>query len=171
MKTRLCDLCVSGKPGEYRLCGTCKADIESSGLTETYIDVAQKLNSLSGKYPALEEIEFKDIISTGRFVIIALDKDDYSAIEKDIIPIAEDISKTISRPVKIIDRSLPEKDMIRSIIEPFTPVSINMVFSDGEEILKLIMPQEDKEQITQDFNAYETAIKLLTGKNISVAFE
>ncbi|MBW6451503.1 MAG: KH domain-containing protein [DPANN group archaeon] len=170
MKTKLCDFCLNGDI-EAILCGTCNIKRKACEFNDTYVEIARIIKNLSKKHNMLENIELVNVIDTRMFIIIIVNKNNVPQIIGKDGQIIKEISKKIGKTIKVLSDKITDNEVIINLLKPYIIKKINMIYLIDGEKLKIIMSKQDEKNIINNYNSYETAIKILTGKEISIIFE
>lgn len=159
----VCDVCL--KSG--MLCQGCENKLKSGEISSMDVDIAKLLYKIgNGK------LGFKKTIEIGDVVIIVTDKDQVGKLIGKGGKIVREISKTVSKKIRVVGEKSDLKSVATDILAPARISGINIVYGkDGEQKYKIRVRKEDSRRLPAKIEILNDIIQQLTGEKTLVFIE
>jgi transcription antitermination factor NusA-like protein len=159
----VCDVCL--KSG--MLCQGCENKLKSGEISSMDVDIAKLLYKIgNGK------LGFKKTIEIGDVVIIVTDKDQVGKLIGKGGKIVREISKTVSKKIRVVGENSDLKSVATDILAPARISGINIVYGkDGEQKYKIRVRKEDSRRLPAKIEILNDIIQQLTGEKTLVFIE
>lgn len=163
MKGRICSVCLNSDI----LCAACRKKVGNGEVSETEIRVLKALGDVSKSFRPLAEVEIKKVIEGGKTIVLVTRKGDAPRVVGKKGVMAKKLSRIVGRPLRVVDESDNMKEFIEGLISPVPVIGINVVYSDGEESLKVMIPKGRNAPVSK--GSFSEIIKTVFGKNAVVS--
>ena len=166
MKAPVCEICL--KSGI--LCKSCNEKVESGIVSKTEVKVAEALLKLSGEKKQLRGIEILKVAESPEMLVVVCGEGSASRMIGASGQIVRKLEKEFGKRIMIVEGSGDMNQFIRSLLKPLTVVSINTLYKQGRETIKVVTSGRRHGQriSAKDFSGI---IKAMYGKEAEIAGE
>jgi transcription antitermination factor NusA-like protein len=164
MKAPVCGICL--KSGI--LCRSCEEKVRNGDVSETEVKIAGALLKLSERRKALRDIEMVRAAESPEAVVIVCGKGDAAKIIGASGQTVRGLEKEMGKRVMIAEEADDMSGFVQNLISPLKLVSINTLYRDGRELLKMVTKGKGKRISSRDFSAI---IKAIYGREAEIAGE
>jgi transcription antitermination factor NusA-like protein len=149
------------------LCQGCENKLKSGEISSMDVDIAKLLYKIgNGKLGFKKTIEIVDV------VIIVTDKDQVGKLIGKRGKIVREISKTVSKKIRVVGENSDLKSVATDILAPARISGINIVYGkDGEQKYKIRVRKEDSRRLPAKIEILNDIIQQLTGEKTLVFIE
>ncbi len=165
MKAPVCEICLrSGL-----LCRSCDEKVKKGIVSDTEVKVAGLLLKLSGDRKPLRDVTLVRVAESESMVVIVCGRGDAARFIGAGGQTVRRLEKELGKPVMIAEEAGDVKEFIANLMKPVPVLSINTLYKNGEEALKVITGRGRGPRISaQDLS---DVTKMLYGKETEIAGE
>ncbi len=142
--------------------------IEKNEVSDIDIRVTRALFKASERF-FLKDIEFVKAFEFPDFVVVMVAGNVGSLIGKSG-RVVHLLSLEFGKTVRVIEKTGDFKKMIQDISGRARVVSVNVLFSAGEELVEVAVPEKDKQKLFADHVLLEQMIEEISGKKVRFVF-
>jgi transcription antitermination factor NusA-like protein len=155
MKTSVCQICI--KSGI--LCRSCSDKLASGEISPSEVKVAEVLLKMSEEKRQLREVGIKKVIDSGDMTLIICGTGDAAKIIGASGQIVRKLERELHKRVMVIEEASDMKGFVRDILKPMRIESINTVYKNGREVVKVRAPDGRGQRISSsDFSRIMSAV-------------
>ncbi len=136
MKSPICDICLRSSI----LCSACNDRLKNGLITDADIRVSRAVFEESGKAKALRSVTIRKVIETERNLVIIPQRGDASKIIGRGGMVSRKLTEKLGKNVRVVEEARDMKDFIENLIFPIKVSAINVLYTDGGECTKVIIP-------------------------------
>jgi transcription antitermination factor NusA-like protein len=159
MKLPVCEICL--KSG--LLCRSCNEKLKNGTVSEAEVKVAGMLLHLSEGKKQLRDVTLVRVAESDLMTVIVCGKGDAAKFIGASGHTVKRLEKGLGRRVMIVEEAGDVKDFIANLIKPVPVVSINTLYKNGKEALKVVTAKGRRPRISsRDFSSI---VRILYGRD------
>jgi transcription antitermination factor NusA-like protein len=144
----------------------CKKKLDEGEITESEIRVSRAVKALAKTFKTLETVSIIRVIEGKNAVVILCGNGDRSKMIGREGMIINRLSKAIGKTARVVEETGDEKEFVQSLIYPVPLLGMNIVYSGGDELLKIIIPRG--RSIPLPKASLDEIVRLVFGKGAAV---
>lgn len=165
MKVPVCEICL--KSGI--LCRSCSEKVKNGAVSETEVKVAGLLLKLSEDKKMLNDVTLVKVGESPQMVVIVCGKGDAAKFIGAGGQTVKRVEKELGKRVMIVEEASDIKEFVTNLLKPVPVVSINTLYKNGEEMLKVVTSKKHRQRISSQY--FNDVMKVLYGKDAEIADE
>jgi transcription antitermination factor NusA-like protein len=154
MKAPVCEICL--KSGI--LCRSCDERMKKGEVSGMEVKIAGALLKLSRKRKALRDIEMVRAAESPGAVVVVCGKGDAAKIIGASGQTVKGLEKETGKRILIAEDADDMNGFVQNLISPLKLVSINTLYKDGRELLKVVTKGKGQRISSRDFSAIMKAV-------------
>jgi transcription antitermination factor NusA-like protein len=139
--------------------------MEEGLVSESEINVARALHSLSKEARVLENVTIHHVVETDKIVLIICGRGDTSNIVGKGGVIAKKLSKQLGKHIKIVEKTSDLKNFLQQLLYPTRVIGVNVIYASGSEALKVVI---EGNKIPMDLKTFKDIVRTIFGKEIII---
>jgi len=167
MKAPICNVCLKSDV----LCSQCSEKLENDKITELDIQVSRKLKELSNDHGSLRDSTIEGTYEAENVVVIITGAGDGAKVVGRSGEIVKKVADEVGKPIRVVENSENDRDVINGLLSPGEIQSINTVFKPEGQSKKIVVDEQFEDKINMNQNELEEAIQEITGTGYELAFE
>jgi len=149
MRTPVCEICL--KSGI--LCRSCSEKLKNGDVSENDVKVARLLLNLSGGKKNLKDVTLVKVAESADMAVIVCGKDDAAKFIGAGGKTVKMLEKELGKRVMVVEDAVDIRGFVTNLLKPVHVVSINKLYKNGEEMLRVITEKGRNQRISsQDFS-------------------
>ncbi len=164
MKSRICGICL--KSG--MLCRSCEDKVKTGKVSESELKVAGMLRRLSDEKKSLKDVTLVRVAESPDILVVVCGKGDAAKFIGAGGHMVKKLEKELGKRVMIVEEAGNAKEFAEDILKPLPVVSVNTLYKNGEEIMKVVTGRGRPRISSKDFSDVMLA---LYGKGAEIAEE
>lgn len=165
MKAPICGICMNSD----MLCPACKKKLDEGKITENDIKYSRIVFEAVRNYRPLNEVTIVRAFEGKNVAVIICGRGDKSKFIGREGYVIKKITKAARIPVRVVEDTKDMKEFIQNLILPVQLQGMNIVYSSGGEVLKIIIPKDRGIPLPEA--SFSEIIRLVFGKNAIVLRE
>jgi len=167
MKAPICNVCLKSDV----LCSQCSEKLEDDEITDLDIKVARKLKELSNEHGSLRDSTIEGTYKAKNVVVIITGSGDGAKVVGRSGEIVKKVAEEVGKPIRVVENSENDRDVINGLLSPGEIQSINTVFKPDGESKKIVVDEQFEDKINMSRDELQEVIQEITGTNYGLAFE
>lgn len=167
MKAPICNVCLKSDV----LCSQCSEKLEEGEISELDIEVSRKLKELSNQHGSLKDATIEGTYEAENVVVIITGPGDGAKVVGRSGEIVKEVADEIGKPIRVVEDSESDREVINGLLSPGEIKSINTVFKPDGQGKKIVVDEEYEDKINMNPGELEEAISIITGQAYDLAFE
>ena len=167
MKAPICNVCLKSDV----LCSQCSEKLEEGEISELDIEVSRKLKELSNQHGSLKDATIEGTYEAENVVVIITGPGDGAKVVGRSGEIVKEVADEIGKPIRVVEDSESDREVINGLLSPGEIKSINTVFKPDGQGKKIVVDEEYEDKINMNPRELEEAISIITGQAYDLAFE
>ncbi|UCD02931.1 MAG: hypothetical protein JSV63_04070 [Candidatus Aenigmatarchaeota archaeon] len=164
MKSQICSICL--KSGI--LCRSCEDKVKSGDVSESELKVAGMLLKLSEDRKVLKNVRLVKVVELPSILVVVCGKDDAAKFVGAGGHIVKKLEKELGKHLMIAEEAADVKEFAGNLLKPIPVLSVNTLYKDGEEVMKVVTGKGMPHISQGDFS---DVMRLLYGKGAEMAEE
>lgn len=165
MKSQICNVCLNSDI----LCKACRKNLENGSISEHGISILKMINDAAKRFKPLEGIEIKKVVDSGRVTVVICRRGDGARLVGREGAMVKKLSKIAGKEIRVVEESGDLKEFIQNLINPVPLIGLNVVYTPGEEVLKVLIPYRRRVPIEE--NSLSDIVRQVFGKDVMVESE
>ena len=167
MKAPICNVCLNSDV----LCSQCSEKLEEDKISELDIEVSRKLKELSNDHGSLRDSTIEGTYQAENVVVIITGPGDGAKVVGRSGEIVKKVADKVGKPIRVVENSENDRDVINGLLSPGEIQSINTVFKPEGQSKKIVVDEQFEDKINMNQKELEEAIQEITGTDYELAFE
>lgn len=167
MKAPICNVCLKSDV----LCSKCSEKLESGEISDLDVEVSRILKELSNEHGSLRDSEIVKVYEAENVVVIVTGPGDGAKVVGRKGEIVKKVADEIGKPIRVVEKSENDRDVINGLLSPGEIESINTVFKPEGQSKKIVVDEEYEDKINMSQEELEKFIQGITGTDYELAFE
>ncbi|MEF8880345.1 MAG: hypothetical protein V5A72_00760 [Candidatus Nanohaloarchaea archaeon] len=167
MKAPICNVCLKSDV----LCSQCSEKLEEDKITELDIQVSRKLKELSNNHGSLRDSTIEGTYEAKNVVVIITGSGDGAKVVGRSGEIVKKVADEVGKPIRVVENSESDRDVINGLLSPGEIQSINTVFKPEGQSKKIVVDEKFEDKINMNQKELEEAVQQITGTDYELAFE
>ncbi len=164
MKAPVCEICL--KSG--LLCRSCDDKVKTGKVSHTEVKVSELLLKLSEERKSIKDVTIKKVSETDEMAVIICGKSDAPKIIGASGQNVKKLEKELGKRVKVVEEARDINEFVQSVLSPLQVVSVNTLYKNGKEALKIVTRGKGQRISARDFS---DIMKAMYGKEAEIAGE
>lgn len=167
MNSPICGLCANSN----NLCSACKQKLDNGEATQADIDLARAINTLAGRFPALEKAEFNRVQQVENLLFVTVPQGTAGQLIGRRGAFIKELASLMGKSIKVVEESSDTREIIQKVLFPASFKGVNVLYKSGDKkSYRVRVPRIDKNRI-EDTKALEKLFGELLGGDVQIVFE
>ena len=167
MNAPICNVCLKSDV----LCSQCSEKLENNEITELDIKVSRKLKELSNDHGSLRDSTIETTFDAENVVVIVTGSGDGAKVVGRSGEIVKKVAEEVGKPIRVVENSENDRDVINGLLSPGEIESINTVFKPDGQSKKIVVDDAFEDKINMTQQELQDVIQEITGTDYELAFE
>ena len=125
---------------------------------------------MSDRIKTLSDVKIVKVIDAGLMVIVAGKGDGARLVGKSGV-VVKDLAKKFGKSIRVLEEADDFKGFVENLISPVTVSGVNTLFSSGEEIKRVRIPENQKNRLNMTPETFSNVISDVFNKKAELIFE
>ncbi len=158
MKAPICGICLNSD----MLCIACMRKLDEGKISENDVKISRLISEAARDFGPLNDVAIKRVVEGKTLIVVVCGKGDVAKLMGREGMLARKLSKLTGKNVRIIEESGDVKEFMQNLLQPVPVIGINVLYREGEEVLKVIIPAGRAAPIPEA--SFAEIVRLMFGK-------
>jgi len=165
MQMPICEICLNSD----MLCSGCQKRLEDGKISKDEVDISRALFEMSERVRSLKDVKLKRAMNNEVLLIIAGKGDGARLVGKAGV-VVKALAKKYEKPIRVLEES-DIRTFVKNMIQPVPIEGINTVFAEGNEVMKIRLPLNQKNRLLFSEETLKKIVGEVYSKQVELVFE